>query len=307
VKVAVTGSNGLIGFALVTSLVGDGHEVRRLVRRTPSAPGEVRWDPAARTIDLDGLAGVDAVVHLAGAGVGDKRWTTTYKQEIRNSRVDGTATIAKAIAALDPKPRVLLAGSAIGYYGDTGDHEVDESAPNGDGFFAEVVRDWEKAARPAQDAGVRTVHLRTGVVMADTGGSLGGKVSALGVPVSVLGLFKAGIGGPLGSGKQWVSWISLTDQIAAMRFLLDDDAVSGPVNLTAPRPVRNKEWVRAIGHALHRPAVVPVPAFALRGVIGEFADEGPLVSQKVLPRRLEQAGFTFTHTDIDSALAVELG
>jgi uncharacterized protein (TIGR01777 family) len=307
VKVAVTGASGLIGSALITSLTRDGHEVRRLVRRTPSADGEVQWDPQSRTVDLSGLSGVDAVVHLAGAAVGQKRWSAAYKKEIRNSRVDGTAAIAQAVAALDPQPRVVLSGSAVGYYGDTGDRDVDESSPNGTGFFADVVRDWEAAAQPAKDAGVRTVHLRTGVVMAGEGGTLGGKVSALGLHIAVLSLFKAGLGGRLGPGTQWLSWISMTDQIAAMRFLLDNDDISGPVNLTAPQPIRNKEWVQAIGRVVHRPTVLPVPAFALRAVIGGFADEGPLVSQRVIPCRLEEAGFRFTHTNIAAALADEMG
>jgi uncharacterized protein (TIGR01777 family) len=306
VKVAVTGPSGLIGSAFIKSMTGDGHEVRRLVRRTPSAADEVQWEPHSRAVDLAGLSGADAVVHLAGAGVGDKRWSTAYKQEIRASRVEGTATIAQAVASLDPKPRVLLSGSAIGYYGDTGDKDVDESSPNGAGFLAEVVRDWELAAQPAKDAGVRVVHLRTGIVMSSEGGTLGGTVAAFGLHIPVLTLFKAGLGGRLGPGTQWLSWISMADQVAAMRFLLDNGDISGPVNVTAPQPIRNKDWVKAIGRVVHRPTVLPTPAFALRAALGEFADEGPLVSQRVIPRRLEQAGFQFTHADISEALVAEL-
>ena len=300
-KVAVTGASGFIGSATVRTLAADGHEVVRLVRRTPSAADEVRWDPAERTVDLDGLRGVDAVVHLAGAGVGDKRWTSAYKEEIRSSRVDGTAAIAAACAALDPKPRVLLSGSAIGFYGDTGETAVDESAPAGTGFLADVVREWEAQTAPAEDAGVRVTHLRTGVVLSGRGGTLGGTIHPLGVPIRLLTLFRSGLAGPLGSGRQWVSWISLDDELAAIRFLLDVE-VTGPVNLTAPQPVRNRDWIHAIGRAVHRPAALPVPGFALKLALGEFSRD-VLGSQRVLPRRLETAGFDFAHADIDTALA----
>ena len=272
--VAVTGSSGFLGSAVTAALRADGHDVRRLVRRAASAPDEVAWDPQAGTVDLDGFAGVEAVVHLAGAGVGDRRWTPAYMTEIRTSRVAGTAAIARACAAVSPRPRVLLSSSAIGFYGDTGESAVDESAPSGSGFLADVAREWEAQTGPAQEAGVRVVHMRTGVVMSGSGGTLGGRVRAFGVPIRLLTLFKTGLAGPLGSGKQWLSWISLTDHVAAMRFLLAADQIAGPVNLTAPQPVRNREWTRAIGRAVHRPAVVPVPAFALRLAIGPFADEG---------------------------------
>jgi uncharacterized protein (TIGR01777 family) len=305
-RIAVTGASGFLGSALVDTLRSDGHEVLRLVRRTPSSKDEVRWDPAAGTVDLDALSGTEAIVHLAGAGVGDHRWTPAYKQEILRSRVEGTRTIAMACAQLAPHPRVLLSSSAIGYYGDAGEDTVDETAPAGGGFLAEVVRQWEPATQAAADAGVRVVHMRTGVVLSDKGGTLGGTVRVLGVPIKLTLLFKAGVAGPLGSGRQWVSWISLTDYVNAVRFLLTADDVDGPVNLTAPRPVRNTDWVKAIGRALHRPTVLPVPAFALRAAIGDFAEEAVLYSQRVLPRRLESAGFTFAHPDIHSALAAEL-
>lgn len=302
-RIAVTGASGFLGTALVDALRPDGHDVVRLVRRTPTAPDEVQWDPAEGTVDLERLAGVDAVIHLAGAGVGDKRWTPAYKAEILRSRVQGTRTIAQACAALSP--RVLLSGSAIGYYGNTGESGIDESAPAGSGFLADVTRAWEPETEPAAEAGVRVVHLRTGVVLSGRGGTLGGTVHVLGLPITLRTLFKAGLAGPLGSGRQWVSWISLTDWVRAVRFLLDAGDVSGPVNLTAPHPVRNKEWVRAIGRAVHRPTVLPVPGFALRAAVGPFAEEAVLFSQRVLPRRLESAGFTFAHPDLDRALAAE--
>jgi hypothetical protein len=305
-RIAVTGASGFLGQATVEALRADRHDVRRLVRRAPAAPDEVRWDPAAGTVDLDALAGVDAVVHLAGAGVGDQRWSPAYKQEILRSRVDGTRTIATACASLSPAPKVLLSSSAIGYYGDTGEAAVDESAPSGAGFLAEVTRAWEAETKPAEAAGIRVVHLRPGIVMSSRGGTVGGTVHAFGVPIRLLLLFKAGLAGPLGSGRQWVSWLSLTDYVAAVRFLVTADGIAGPVNLTAPQPVRNKEWMRAIGRALHRPAVLPVPGFALRAAIGPFADEAVLASQRVLPHRLEAAGFTFAHPDIDTALAADL-
>lgn len=294
-RVTVTGSSGLIGTALVKALREDGHEVVRLIRREPSRPDEARWSPADGCVEARALAGADAVVHLAGAGVGDRPWTKAYKRKIRDSRLDGTRTLAEAIAAADRRPPVLVCGSAIGYYGDTGGREVDEKAPAGRGFLAALVRDWEAAATPAREAGVRVVHPRTGVVLTRGGGMLG----------RTLPLFRLGLGGALGDGGQWTSWISMDDQIAALRFLIDHD-IAGPVNLTAPNPVTNAAYTKALGRALHRPARLTVPKFALRAVLREFADEGPLISQRVLPRRLEDAGFRFAHEDVDAALAAVL-
>ncbi|WP_067805742.1 TIGR01777 family oxidoreductase [Actinomadura formosensis] len=293
-RVTVTGSSGLIGSALVQSLREDGHDVVRLVRREPARPDEARWSPADGCVDREALS-ADAIVHLAGAGVGDRPWTKAYKQKIRDSRITGTRTIAEAIAAAHPRPRVLVCGSAIGYYGDTGGREVDERSPAGRGFLAGVVRDWEAAAAPAREAGVRVAFPRTGVVLAREGGILG----------RTLPLFKLGLGGTLGGGGQWTSWISLADQVAALRFLIDHD-LDGPVNLTAPNPVTNAEYTRALGRALHRPVRLAVPRFALRAALGEFAGEGPLVSQRVLPRRLAGAGFRFAHETVDEALAAVL-
>ncbi|MFA1547430.1 TIGR01777 family oxidoreductase [Actinomadura chokoriensis] len=294
-RVTVTGSSGLIGSALVQSLRGDGHDVVRLVRREPAREDEARWSPADGCVDKDSLEGADAVVHLAGAGIGDRPWTKTYKRKIRDSRLVGTRTLATAIAAAHPRPRVLVCGSAIGYYGDTGGLEVDEKSPAGRGFLAALVRDWEAAAAPAREAGVRVVHPRSGIVLAREGGILG----------RTLPLFRLGLGGTLGDGRQWTSWISLADEVAALRFLIDQE-IDGPVNLTAPNPVTNETYTRALGRVLHRPARLAVPRFALRAALGGFADEGPLVSQRVLPRRLAGAGFRFAHERVEDALTAML-
>jgi len=292
VKVVVTGSTGLIGSALVANLRGEGHEVRRLVRHIPRANDERQWFPSSGELDPEAVDGFDAVVHLAGAGIGDHRWTDGYKQQIRDSRVQGTTAVATAIASATNRPRVLVSGSAVGYYGDTGDDAADERSPSGNGFLPAVVRDWEAAASPARDAGARVVTIRTGLVLSADGGLLG----------PLLPLFRLGLGGRLGSGKQWMSWISIADHIAAVRFLIGHDDVSGAVNLTAPEPVRNKDFTKALARAVHRPAIAIVPSPALRVALGGFADEGALVSQRVLPTRLEDAGFTFTFVDIDAAL-----
>lgn len=290
-QIAITGSTGLIGKALVRALRDEGLTVIRLVRRPATAEDEVRWDPFGE-VDTGVLEGVDAVIHLAGAGLGDHRWTEAYKREVRDSRVEGTRTLSRALAGLSRRPAVLISGSAVGYYGDTGDAEVNESATEGAGFLAGLCRDWEAAAQPAVDAGIRVVHPRTGLVLSREGGLLG----------RVLPLFRLGLGGRLGSGRQWMSWISLADHIAALRFILLG-GLYGPVNVTAPAPVTNADFTRALGHALHRPAPFTVPAPALRLALGDFADEGALVSQRVLPDRLVKAGFTFRHPDIDTALA----
>lgn len=290
-KVAITGASGLIGSALVPHLRSRGDEVLRLVRRPASAADEVSWDPAAGTVDLQRLAGIDAVVHLAGAGVGDHRWTDTYKRTILDSRVDGTHTIVKAMTALDPRPKTLVAGSAIGWYGDTGDRAVDESAPAGDGFLADVVRAWEAAADPARAAGIRVTHARTGLVVAKEGGAWG----------KLFPIFRLGLGGKLGSGRQYWSWISLRDEIAALTFLLDNDSMTGPVNLTGPSPATNAQVTSAMGKVLGRPTLFAVPAFALKTVLGEFSSE-VLGSARVLPSVLESAGFTWQDPTVESAI-----
>jgi hypothetical protein len=287
VRIAVTGSTGLIGTALVTRLHAAGHDVVRLVRRAPRAADEVRWDPSSGEVDLDGLAGVEAAVHLAGAGVGDHRWTDRYKQTILTSRVDGTRTLARALARLDPLPRVLVSGSAVGYYGDRADEVLTESSTGGQGFLADVVRAWEEAAAPAADAGIRVTYARTGLVFSPDGGAL----------ARMLPLARLGLGGPLGNGRQWWPWITLHDEVSAMEFLLEKD-LDGPVNLSAPQPARQAEVARVFGQALHRPALLPAPSFALRLVLGEFAGD-VLSSQRMLPSRLLDAGFSFGQRTIE--------
>ncbi|WP_330296089.1 TIGR01777 family oxidoreductase [Streptomyces sp. NBC_00503] len=294
-RIAITGATGLIGSALGRSLKADGHEVIRFVRREPGAPDEARWDPARGYVDSAGLAGCQAVVHLAGAGVGDHRWTDAYKREIRDSRVNGTAAMARAVAAMAEPPEVFVCGSAIGYYGDTGDRAVDESAPAGEGFLPEVCIAWEAAAAPAQDAGVRTVFARTGLVVAAEGGAWG----------KLFPIFKAGIGGRLGNGRQYWSHISMHDELAALRHVLDTPAITGPVNLTAPEPLTNREVTAAMGRVLHRPAVFAVPAPAMRLVLGEFAQD-VLGSQRVRPARLLESGFVFRYPGIDESIRAAL-
>jgi uncharacterized protein (TIGR01777 family) len=275
---------------LVPALESAGHTVVPLVRRTPRA-GEVGWDPARRQLNPADLSGTDAVIHLAGAGIGDRRWTPAYKRTLLDSRVDGTTTLSEAIAAAEPRPPVLLSSSAIGWYGNTGDRAVDESSPAGSDFLGDLCRRWEEATRAAADAGVRVVHLRTGLVCAGKGGLLS----------RLLPLFRLGLGGKLGTGKQYWSWISLADEISAIQHLLDSD-VSGPVNLTGPEPVTNAEFTRVLGRVLGRPTLAPVPAFALRIVVGEFADVGVLTSQRVLPKVLESSAYPFQHSTVEATL-----
>jgi len=285
-RIAVTGASGLIGNALVGYLKAQGHTVQRLVRRPAVSSEEITWDPIAGTVDLEALAGVNAVIHLAGAGVSDKRWTKKYKSEILNSRLLGTSTIAKAVAVV--KPQVFISASAIGWYGESGNRAVIETDRVGDDFLAAVCREWEAAADLAGD--VRTVKIRTGLVLDPTGGALG----------KMLPLFRFGLGGKLANGKQWWSWITLHDQIRAIAFLLENN-LSGPVNLTSPNPVTNSEFTAALARALHRPALFPVPAIALKIVLGGFSSE-VLGSKKVMPNVLAEAGFTFDYPHISAAL-----
>ncbi|MFM6840872.1 MAG: TIGR01777 family oxidoreductase [Candidatus Planktophila sp.] len=286
-RIAITGASGLIGSALVGHLKSEGHTVQRLVRRTPVSPDEVKWDPKTGYVDIEALRGVDAIIHLAGAGVGDKRWNRKYKAEILNSRLLGTTAIANAVSEL--APQVFISASAIGWYGESGNRAVVESDKCGDDFLAAVCREWEGAADTAHNT--RTVKIRTGLVLDPTGGALG----------KMLPLFRFGLGGKMGNGKQWWSWITLHDLIRAITFILDND-ISGPVNLTAPNPVTNQEFTSALARAMHRPALFPAPAIALKLAMGGFSAE-ILGSKKVMPTVLTAAGFEWDYPHITNALS----
>jgi len=287
-KVAITGSSGLIGSSLRRRLAVD-HTVIAVVR---GAPGEdqISWDPATERLERADLDGVDAVIHLAGAGIADKRWTGAQKQTLLDSRVRGTGLLARTLASLDRRPEVLLSASAIGYYGDRGDVELTEASSRGEGFLADLCERWEQATAPAEEAGIRVVHLRTGIVLSRAGGALARQ----------LPLFRFGLGGRLGSGRQYTSWVTLEDEVEAIRFALDTPGLRGPVNVTAPRPVTNGEFTATLGRVLHRPAVLPVPPMALRLVLGrQLADEAILAGQRVLPRALLDAGYQFAQAELE--------
>jgi uncharacterized protein (TIGR01777 family) len=291
-RILVSGASGLIGSAFVRVARSNGDDVWRLVRRETRSDDEVSWDPmAGRAPDPRDLDGVDAIVNLAGAGLGDRRWNAAYKREILESRLRATTMLATTAAGLARPPSVFVSASAVGYYGDTGDTPVDEKSPRGNDFLAEVCREWEAATAAASDAGIRTVCARNGIVLSTRGGALG----------KVLPLFRAGLGGRLGSGRQYVSWIARPDHIAALRFLLAAQDIHGAVNLTAPHPVTNSVYSKAIAAAVRRPAWFFVPSPALRLVIGEFADN-VLTGQRVMPARLQAAGFEFSYPEIESAL-----
>lgn len=290
--IAVSGSSGMIGSALRAEVVRLGHQPVRLVRRSPGA-NEIQWDPAKGTLDAASLEGMDAVVHLAGAGIGDRRWNEAYKTELVDSRVQPTALLAKTLASLDRPPAVFISASAIGYYGDRGDETLTEDSPAGQGFLPDLVTKWEAATSPASEVGIRTVSIRTGVVYSKAGGAL----------PKLLPLFRFGLGGPMGNGRQYVSWISLDDEVQAIVHLLSAN-LSGAVNLTAPNPVTNKQQAVALGKALHRPVLLPVPAFGPRLLLGtEMANALLFDSARVLPTRLSESGFEFNHKTIDDAFA----
>ena len=296
--VVISGSRGLIGSAVSESLKADGHRVIPLVRPGSSQQG-IRWDPDAGDIDTAGLEGVDAVVHLAGEGIASHRWTDEQRRRILNSRVRGTTVLSEALAGLASRPKVLVSGSAVGWYGDRGDTELTEASTGGDDFLAGVCRAWEASTATAQAAGVRTVHIRSGVVLSGTGGAL---------PKQLLP-FKLGLGGPAGSGRQWLSWISLDDEVGAIRYVLDHDVLSGPVNLTAPAPCTNAEFARALGRALHRPTVLRIPRLVTKlplGV-GDLVESLLFTSARVLPKALIGHGYDFRHADVDAALRAALG
>ena len=290
-KIVVSGASGLIGTQLVAKLSGSGHEVIRLVRRSPKS-GEIQWNPKSGTLDAAALEGADAVIHLSGAGIGDKRWTAGYRKEILDSRTTTTALLATTMASLSRKPSVFLSGSAIGIYGARNDEQLTEVSTHGTGFLADVCEQWEAAAKPAVDAGIRTVYLRTGIVLTPKGGAL----------KKLLPLFKLGVGGKFGNGKQWQSWISIDDEIGAIEHLLTAN-VSGAVNLTAPNPVTNAEFTKVLASVLKRPAIVPVPTFAPKILLGgELADALLFTGQRVIPAALNASGYTFKHNTLESAL-----
>jgi uncharacterized protein (TIGR01777 family) len=294
--VVVTGASGLIGTALKGALERAGHRMVPMVR-SQAAGDALHWDPDRGEIDSGGLEGIGAVVHLAGEGIGNKRWNEEHKARVKNSRIRGTALLAETLAKLDKGPKVLVSGSAVGYYGDRGDEVLTESSRPGSDFLAEVCTAWEAATAPAKEAEIRVAHIRTGIVLSGRGGVL---------PRMLLP-FKFGVGGKLGSGRQWVSWIALEDEVGAIVHLLGDDALSGAFNLTAPNPVTNADMTKAIGAALHRPTLIPAPAFALKAALGpEMANELLLVSQRALPTRLLDSGFTFQRPELAGALAAAL-
>ena len=291
--IAISGASGLIGSALHSSLARGGHRPISLVRRDPRPHrDEIRWDPATGAIDAAGLEGIDAVVHLAGAGIGDKRWTDARKDLLRDSRVDGTRLIAATLAELKRQPQVLIRGSAVGFYGNRGDEELIETSERGTGFLADLVSDWERAASPALEGGICTSFARTGVVMTSRGGAL--KKQLL--------MFKLGLGGRFGSGDQWLSWISLRDHVRALEYLIAN-RIAGPVNLTAPHPVTNHNFTKTLGHVLNRPTLLPVPLVGPRLLFGKkLVDELLLGSQRVLPWLLTDRGFSFEDETLESCL-----
>lgn len=291
-NVLVTGSSGLVGSALAPALAADGHQVRRLRRAPATGPDATSWNPADGTFAPGALDGIEAVVHLAGENIAGGRWTAGRKARIRDSRVDGTRRLCDALAALDTPPRVLVAASAIGFYGDRGDELLDEGAPPGTGFLPEVSRAWEAAAAPARAAGVRVVTLRIGIVLSPAGGALG----------QMLLPFRLGVGGVLGSGDQYMSWIAIDDVVGIVRHALADDALSGAVNAVAPRAVTNREFTRTLGKVLRRPTILPAPAVAMRLALGEMADALLLASTRVDPAVLRSTAFEFRHPELEGAL-----
>lgn len=293
-RVVVAGSSGLIGTAVVAQLRSAGHEVLRLVRRAPAGPDERRWDPPAGRIDPGTFDGVDAVVSLGGAGIADRPWSGARKQQLRDSRIVPTEVLAAAVAE---HGMAFLSGSAVGYYGDAGTDEIDENAPVGAGFLAEMVRDWEAATQPAVEAGARVVTLRTGLVLSRRGGLLG----------PIRPLFKLALGGRLGPGTQYQPWISLDDEVGAIRFLVEHPEVTGPVNLTGPEPVTNAAFTKELAAALRRPAAIPVPAAVLKLLPGGMGEEMLLFGQRAVPAKLLAAGYDFRHRTLSDALAVAVG
>jgi uncharacterized protein (TIGR01777 family) len=298
-RILISGATGMIGSALVRSWKGDPIQILRLIRQSPPAletdgAETILWSPSAAKPfpTLDRLAGVDTVINLSGSNVAAGRWTPKFKQEIVTSRLDTTLALVHAITQLSPKPRVLICASAIGIYGDRGDELLTEAAPPGTGFLADTCVAWENAARAAEDAGIRVVHVRFGVVLSPKGGAL----------AKLLPLFRLGLGGNLGNGREWMPWITLDDAVAVLRYSIQEQSIRGPINTVAPQAVTNAEFTRALGAALHRPTLIPAPAFALRLAFGEMADEALLASARVIPEKLNKAGFRFTDPEIGPAL-----
>ena len=292
-RIAITGANGTIGKFLLPTLTTEGHQVVRLVRRYASERNpHVQWSPEEGWIDCDKLGLVDAVIHLGGEPVADGKWTADKKKRIHDSRTEGTGLLAAAMARQRPKPKVVICASAIGFYGDRGATELREDAPQGEGFLAQVCADWEQAASVLHEQGVRTAHLRFGLVLSGKGGAID----------KMLPIFKKGLGGRLGSGKQYMSWVSVRDVVKAIRHVLYSNTLSGPINVTGPEPVTNAVFTRVLGRAINRPTLFPAPRFALRAAFGEMADETLLASTRALPQKLEDDGFEFTHRTIHSAM-----
>jgi len=296
--IALSGASGMLGLALNKALRKRGGQVLRLVRRAPDSSDEVRWDPATGLLpEADELEGLDAAIHLSGANVASQRWTAAYKREMTESRVTTTRVLAEALARLRNPPPVLLAASAVGYYGDRGDEILKEDAAAGTGYFPELCAAWEAATLPAEQAGIRVVHLRTAMVLGPKGGAL----------AKLAPLFRLGLGGRLGNGRQWMSWVSEADAVSAALFALDNAGLAGAINVAAPNPLTNAEFTRELGQAVHRPALIPAPAFALRLAFGEMADEALLASTRAVPERLLDADFRFEHPTLGEAFAAALG
>ena len=296
-KVLVTGSHGLIGSALIPFLTTDGHVVLRLVRNPNPATHEIPWNPQTGVIENEQLEGLDAVVHLAGENIASRRWNATQKKRIRESRVHGTRMLCEAIAKLTNPPKVLVCASAVGYFGDRGDEELDEQSEPGTGFLADVCRDWEQAADPAREKEIRVVNLRFGVILSSAGGAL----------VKMLLPFKLGFGGVVGSGKQYWSWIALDDVLGAIRHVISNADLNGPVNCVSPHPATNREFTKTLGRVLKRPTLFPLPAFVARLVLGEMANELLLASTRVVPKQLQASGYQFRFENLESALRDTLG
>ncbi len=298
-KIVISGASGMLGAALRTRLLADGRSIFRLVRHAAAGPDELTWNPSASPAieDLSALEGCSAAIHLSGASIAGHRWTKKYKRQLLSSRVESTKTLSRLLAGLHRPPQTLIVASAVGIYGDRGDELLDESSSAGVGFLADLCRRWEEAADPARDAGIRVTHARFGVVLGQESGAL----------EKMLPIFRLGLGGRLGSGRQWISWVSVEDMISAILFVLANPNISGPVNVVAPHPVKNAEFTRALAHQLGRPAAIPAPAFALRLVLGQMAQDALLSSAAVHPRKLLAAGFQFAHPTVEDALAAALG